>query len=330
MPLSKKEQERIVSQESAWVDSAFGGLDLSQFPDLQSQPPADKHADKFARAWNDRPFNADQLREFIQDPDTETLQRVADEIGHQGFANEVRDRKGEIVAQQFKKLRPYYPSDENRDRMTQTMAFNFLPEHERDGDTETVINRLIDAGVWDVQHLCAVFDALNAEGLLEMEAGEPRSLTGRERLRIARLAQAGRVDEAIGEYLRCALDGDEPTMELVNDPKYRGLCDDAVLTVFEETQLDYVPTAARKAYLLRFAGNRPLTIPLLQQAWKSCQQNESRRERSAVLEQVERPEPQPVTPQQIDALDDASVDRLYHASLAEYARSYGRPGGLIV
>ena len=85
----------------------------------------------------------------------------------------------------------------------------------------------------------------------------------------------------IGEYLRCALDGDEPGMDLINDPKYRPLCDDAVYSVFQHVQLDFVETGSRKAYITRFVGNRPMTIPLLQQAWKSCQENERRRERVA-------------------------------------------------
>lgn len=56
----------------------------------------------------------------------------------------------------------------------------------------------------------------------------------------------------------------------------RQLCDEAVFTIFEEAQLDYVPTAVRRSYLLRFAGKRSLTIPLLREACKSCQASEQR------------------------------------------------------
>ena len=157
-------------------------------------------------------------------------------------------------------------------------------------------------------------------------AGDPRPLTERERLRIARMAQAGRVDEAIGEYFRCSLDGDEPTLDLINDPRYKNLCDDAVFTVFEETQLDFVPTGSRKAFLFRFAGNRPLTLPLLQQAWKACQQNERRHERGELLNAVEQRQQTPPTPAEIDALRDDEVERLYHESLKAYAETFRAPG----
>jgi len=325
MTMTPDQQRAIIERESAWTDNAFGQLDLSAFPALNELPPDNKHDDRFAKHWSDTPFNAGELRSFLENLDVDAMT----ETGSSDLLRDIRDRRAEEVVREFKRACPeYLPTDSNFDDMLRTLSFNaFGVDHYDDADA--MIDRLMEQGYWTVDNLTRVYEALDREGILARPAGEPRNLNERERLRVARLAQAGRVDEAIGEYLRCALDGDEPTMELVNDPKYRGLCDDAVLTVFEETQLDYVPTAARKAYLLRFAGNRPLTIPLLQQAWKSCQQNESRRERSALLNQIERPEPEPVTPQQIDALDDSAVDRLYHESLRAYAQSYGRPGGII-
>jgi len=325
MPLSQKDQQHIYEQADAWLDQNFGGLDLSGSPSLNPLPAENKHDHRFAKHWSDTPFNSGELRSFLENPDVDAMT----ETGSGDLLRDVRDRRAEDVVREFKRACPeYLPTDSNFDDMLRTLSFNaFGVDHYDDADA--MIDRLMEQGYWTVDNLTRVYEALDREGILVRPAGEPRNLNERERLRVARLAQAGRVDEAIGEYLRCALDGDEPSMELVNNPKYRGLCDDAVLTVFEETQLDYVPTVARKAYLLRFAGNRPLTIPLLQQAWKSCQQNESRRERSAVLNQIERPEPQSVTPQQIDALDDASVDALYHGAMQEFARSVRRGSGIM-
>lgn len=331
--LSPQDQHRIVEQTTAWTDQDFGQVDWSAFPDLNTPPREDKHDDRFAKDWRDTPFSASAsaLRSFVSDPDRDAIQQLADETGHENLVNEVRDRKGEVEAQKFKAARPsYIPCDENLHSLAVTAAFNWLPPNERNGDDETLINRLIDAGVWDVPHLVACFDALNAEGLMVLAQGEPRNLTERERLRVARLAQAGRVDEAIGEFLRCSLDGDEPDMSMVNDPKYRGLCNDAVYEVFTNATDDYVETSARKMFLLRFAGTRPLTVRLLEQAWKSCQENERRRERGEILNQIERPQPQPVTGTQLDSLDDSAVDRLYHDSLRAYADSVRRAPGVIV
>ena len=324
MTLSASDQRRIIDQESAWVDTAFGGIDLSQFPQLQSPPPESRDDGRFAKHWTDTPFNAGDLRSFIENPDAETLQRVAEETGNEDFARDVRDRRGEEVVREFKRRCPeYLATEENYNAMLATLSYNALEKHEQDLDPDDQVDVLMSRGHWTVANLEAVYHALDREGLLDTPAGEPRNLSERERLRVARLAQAGRIDEAIGEYLRCALDGDEPGMDLINDPKYRGLCSDAVYEVFQNIQLDYVGTAPRKAYLLRFAGTRPLTVRLLEQAWKSCQENEKRRERGVILDQMQRPqEAPPVSAKEIDALDDDSVDKLYRDSLKAYAETF--------
>lgn len=56
---------------------------------------------------------------------------------------------------------------------------------------------------------------------------------------------------------------------------------------------------------------------------------EAGRERSALLNQVERPQPEPVSATQIDAPSDDAGDALYHNSLREYARAVGRGSGAI-
>jgi hypothetical protein len=185
-----------------------------------------------------------------------------------------------LTAAQFKRRCPdYLPTDSNYAAMVRTLAYNSLSTSEQTLDTEDVVELLIERGYWTAANLQAIYQALDCEGLLDAAAGRPRDLSERERLRVARMAQAGRVDEAISEVLRCSLDGDEPDLEMTHDPAYRDLCDTAVYEVFHNVELDYVETASRRAYLLRFAGRRPLTIYLLQQAWRSCLQNERRHER---------------------------------------------------
>lgn len=59
------------------------------------------------------------------------------------------------------------------------------------------------------------------------------------------------------------------------------------------------------------------------------EKREAGRERSALLNQVERPQPEPVSATQIDALSDDAADALYRNSLREYARAVGRGSGAI-
>jgi hypothetical protein len=332
MALTAAEQRRIVEAESAWVDTSFGQLDLSAFPALAPEPPKAAHDDRFARSWADSGLNrsASDLRNFVEDPDTEALTQVGADTGDPGYLREVRERKGETVAQQFKRACPgYLPTNANLDSMVEVMAFNHLPTSQQDADTEELIDRLVSVGAWTVANLTGCYRALDEQGLLQVPAGTARNLTDAERLRVTRLAQLGHADQAISEYLRYALDGEEPTLELINDPDYRQVCDDAVWAVFEDSQNDYYATPERRAYLARYCGGRPLTLMLLQAAWAACQASEAKHERGELLSHYERSQDTaPPSAKDLDNMSDDEVDRLYKASLREYVRSVKAPGVL--
>jgi len=82
MALTEQDQRRIIEQEGSWVDPAFGGIDLSQFPSLQPPPPATSRDDgRFAKDWRDTALSASAsaLRKFVSDPDVSALERVGEE-----------------------------------------------------------------------------------------------------------------------------------------------------------------------------------------------------------------------------------------------------------
>src|SRR5579871_2653864 len=77
MTLSPADQNRIIDPESAWLDSNFAGIDLSQFPSLQPLPPETSRDDgRFAKDWRDTPFSAsaDALRSFVSNPDADAME----------------------------------------------------------------------------------------------------------------------------------------------------------------------------------------------------------------------------------------------------------------
>lgn len=335
MTMTPSQQRAIIDKESSWIDQSFGQLDLSAFPALQPEPVEPKDSGSFAREYGDTALrrSASDLRSFLSDPDVEALERVGTETGNPAFLADVNDRRAERVVLEFKLRNPgYLPTPDNYSAMIQTLAYNSnLSAAEQAGDENDVADRLMAEGYFTVANLEAVYQALNREGLLDHAAGEPRNLSERERLRVARLAQAGRVDEAISEFLRASLDGDEPTLELLHDPRYRDLCNSAAWFVWETITEDYVPTQSREAFIRRHCGTRPITIPLLNTAWVELKKREASYARSEILGQVTRPqEPQPVTEKQIDGLTDAEVDKLYHSTLHEFARSVTRGPGMIV
>jgi hypothetical protein len=331
MALSVQDQKRIIEQESAWVDQSFAQVDLTGFPALNELPAQDKRDERFSKDWRDTPFSASaaELRRFVDDPDVEALSRVGEETGNPGLLRDVRDRRGEVVAAEFKRRCPsYLPTDSNYRAITTTLAFNSLPFSEQNGDVDELVQLLIERGYWTPRNLEACYRTLDREGLLDVPAGTARNLSEAELLRVMRLAQNGHGDAAIGEFLNAALD-EEPDMELINDPAYRSVCDRAVLYVWECATADYSPNAERREFMRRYAAGRPRTLHLLDSAWVACQQNEQRHERAELLAPYEKREIVPPTEKELDGLDDKAVDDLYHASLRSSARFFGRPSGVL-
>jgi hypothetical protein len=334
MALTAERQRQIIAKESAWVDDGFGQLDLTAFPALNELAPQQARDDgRFAKHWDDTPLSASAtaLRNFVSDPDAESLERVGDEIGHEGFRSEVRQSRGESIAERFKLACPdYIPTKTNYDTVVETLSWNALSAADQEGTIDEQVAALIDGGFWTVSNLTATYNALTAEGLLDIAAGSTRNLSAAERLRVTRMAQSGRVDAAIGEHLRCSLGGEEPSMELLDDPDYRQACDQAVWFVFENITNDYVPSPEREAYIQRHCAGRPITLALLQSAWAACQVNEQRHQRGELLDQYEWPQDtQPPSAREIDALSDDAVDDLYHRSLRAYADSFRRAPGVL-
>lgn len=332
MTMTPEQQRDIISRESAWVDDSFGQLDLSQFPALQPPPPETSRDDgRFAKDWRDTALSASAaaLRKFVEDPDTAALEQVGSDLGHEGFRDEVRDRRGEAIAQEFKRACPrYIPTQANYEAIVGTLSFNALSAAQQEGTIEEQVDALLDMGFWTVGNLTATYAALDREGLLEVPAGEARNLSDSERLHVMRLAQGGYVEKAIDQYIQYALDDDSPSIDVLNDPDYRGALDTAVMFVFETATLDYSPSEERRAFLLRYAAGRPLTFNLLTQAWQTLRQREASYERQETLDRFQRPEAQPPSERELNDLSDEEVSRLYRSSLREYVRSIKAPGVL--
>jgi hypothetical protein len=329
MALTEQDRQRIIEQESAWTDAAFGGIDLSGFPNLQAPPPPETHDDRFAKTYADTALsrNSSNLKAFIADPDAEALERVGDELGIHEYSREVRDRKGETIATAFKRKCPgYIPTQKNYETMVTTLAFNALSASQQNGTIAEMTDDLISAGIWSVNNLEAAYLALDREGLLDVPAGTARNLNERERLHVIRLSQSGQTQEAIDQFLRYSLDDDSPSIDILSDPDYRGALDTAVMFVFETATVDYVPNEERRSFLLHFAAGRPLTFNLLNQAWQTLKTREASYARTEMLDTFQRREATAPTVKEIDALDDDAVDDLYHRSLRHYANSVRQHG----
>jgi hypothetical protein len=200
--LSEKDRSRLVTQETkAFLDDGFGQLDLSGCPSLQPLPN-----DQFEAA-DSKGFNnvvvsgSNPLKELANNPDPETIERIAQETGDPELKARIADEKEMEVATEFLRTHPsYYRCDENYDTLRE-----YLGERQQ---------------AFTVDNLDAAFKTLSRAGQLEMKPGTPRHLTESEQLHIISLCKNSQIEDAISKYLDYSLPENEwsDMTDFLSDP----------------------------------------------------------------------------------------------------------------
>jgi len=323
MSLDTKTKSRIIKEESSrFLDSQFGGLDLSGSPDLQSVvlesfETEDKHG------FHNVDVRADLsgLRKFLANPDNESLARVAEESGDPELMDRVNDVRAGSVAQEFCARHPeYLACDDNLRKIViylshETTGMFFDPDEIEDG-----ISELSHRGVWTLANIERVYQQLTSEGLLRVPANIIRKLNSHERLAVVRLAQSGDTQGALQSYLSYALNDPNPQSHIASDPSLVELCDRACLFVFSAWAADFSPTKERMAYIKQYAAGRPLTLNLIVAAWESLKAEEKGELRSKLIGLKDEPTTRQEISQGLDELDDEAVKSLYKQTRRHISR----------
>lgn len=193
------------------------------------------------------------------------------------------------------------------------------------GDYEVAVRR--QGGSWvgevEVDGEPRIFKATERDDLLSLLArklgrrqSDVRELTEGEELEIIRYAQSGMTQEAIGRYLYYATNKREieTPFELLDDPKFRPVCDRAVAFVWTHARQDYSPTPEREDFIHTFVAGRPCTLGLLDAAWRACKKHEH----GVSTEESSGAEGAPEIV--LDDMADSEIDGLYRAAMREHAR----------
>ena len=332
MSLSAKDQKRIIQQESAWVDKDFAGVDLSSYPALQPPPPESSPDDgKFARSYFDNPLtrSGTDLKRFVESPDAEALTDLAS--ADPEIAEQLEDRIAEDVAEKFLRSNPdYLRTDRNFQTILDFLTNRYLRREIDEFKTgDDAIRQLMRVGAWNPEGITNAYRQLLRQGSLVVPANQPRSLTDRELAQCAQLAANGDVIGAVCSYLQHRISedvADEVSFSLMapesftSDPQFRPYIDEALLFAWENSRVDYSPNETRRGFLRNYIGGRFVTIALLDAAWEACKKHEADGSRDRLFNSTPVNEP-PVNEKNLDALDDAAVDHLYHATLKHYART---------
>jgi hypothetical protein len=145
-----------------------------------------------------------------------------------------------------------------------------------------------------------------------------RELTPDEELHITRLAQAGDEAAAFGQYFLSRIGPqvatmEDPLSELLSNPKYRSVCDQAAYFVWAACNDNYVPDAKFEEMLGRVAETKPLNARVITSVY--LQYLDERQNRSP------EPQPEPNELQSLEDADDETINKTYWDTLKHVARS---------
>jgi hypothetical protein len=117
----------------------------------------------------------------------------------------------------------------------------------------------------------------------------------------------------------------DPLTELLSDPKYRNVCDEAAFFVWAARTDSYIPDPQFVERVARVAESKPLSGRLTSSIWIEQFEPKQKKDRSALLGQLPAPdEPEVAHPQAIQRdLEDASdgdIQRIMRGTTRQYAK----------
>jgi hypothetical protein len=309
---------RIVREESAkFLDEGFGQLDLSGSPGLQPLPPEDNALEDrhgFSRVIT---TGTNGLKAFIENPDSESLNRLAAETGDGELADKLKEDREEQEAIKFVQSHPNYYRDEDGDNYEKLRSW--LEERNLP---------------FTAENLDIAFKTLCRLGEMKMSPGTPKALSQREQLHIISLAQNGQLADAIRQYLTYALpDAEEnwtDSTDFLSDPATLNVRNRAVeFTWFHSRAIENSPDWA--AFQKRYVRHRPIrTIADLDNAYAKFLEEQKSQFRNRLLTGDATLANASTQQQDIEDLDDEAVADLYRRTAREHARSAPRQAGVLV
>jgi hypothetical protein len=299
--LTEQARARIVAEQTAsFLADGFSQLDLSGSPDLL--PLEDHPFSEFDKHGlnNVQVPGSNGLKEFANNPDSETLNRLSIETGDPDLAEHVRDDQEGTVAEEFVRThKGYYCTDDNYTLIREYMDEKHL--------------------AFTADNLHAAFTALSKSGQLEMKPGTAKSLSESQQLHVISLVKAGQLDDGLSTYLSYSLpDANEQwsnMTEFFSDPATLSVRNNAVFFCWYHSRPVQF-SAEFDTFQQQYFRMRPIiTLSDLDSCYDAFQANE----RSVLRDQMIH-DTQPQTRQDLDDLSDDAVGRLTEATRKMRAR----------
>jgi hypothetical protein len=195
----------------------------------------------------------------------------------------------------------YFRCQENFEALVQTLALKTLGWDEDMATVEEAQDELIKRELLTVENLTSAFKALFREGVLEVKAGQPRTLTERERRAIALQAGSGDIEGTIARYLLLRAPDQKSdafmdactasdALDEIADPEVSRLVSEGVWVCWENGRPNYSPNPERRQFMRDYIAGRIPTARQLDEAWSACQTAERNAMRSGLLQQITEPD----------------------------------------
>lgn len=337
--LTEEQKAKIIAQESAaFLDPNFGQLDLSGSPSLQPLPD-----DKFSASDKDGLNNVvvsgtNLLKQFAENPDTESLDRIASETGNSELASQLAEERASRVAKEFVNQNPQYvQSVANFEAVVSYLLKKHLNQSLRtytDADEASIA--LLNAGFWNLAELTAAFKSLLRVGQLEVEAGVAKALSESERLHVISLCKSGQLEDAVSQYLSYSYPNAErdwaDVTSFLSDPHTVEVRNSACRFAWYHSR-PAEDSAEWRAFESKWFRHRPLrTVADHDHAYAEFQKQYKNDVRSKLLfgDEQNRNGAPAAQDQSLDDLSDEAISNLKTATLREFARSVKRGQGVLV
>jgi hypothetical protein len=227
----------------SFTDERFGQVDLSAFPQFDNPDMEGFDADDPHGFNQVERSGASGLRALADNPDAETLDRIASETGDNTLLATVAEEKEYRESLKFVAAFPgYYKLDSNLEAIRTYLAEKQLP--------------------FVFANLAVAYKTLLAAGELEVDPSKAKKLTNSEYLHVIATAKEGKAAEALDLYLSYSLpnaaEAWETSQEFLTDPNTVKVRNAAVRLIFLQTYPELSDTEEFRAFESNFFHNHPL------------------------------------------------------------------------
>lgn len=336
--MNEQTKQMIEAEAERFIDSQFGGLDLSSFPNLQ-KPATEESAAEDKHGFSNVDFGqGNPLKSFAENPDEETLSRIAQETGNSELAAQLAEERATQVAKDFVTQTPQYlQTDENFEAIVSYLLTRRLGQSLRTyDDADSASIALLSAGFWTLSELTAAFKALLRAGQLEVEAGVAKALSESERLHVISLCKSNQLEDAVSQYLSYSYPNAErdwaDVTSFLSDPNTVDVRNSACRFAWYHSR-PVEDSAEWRAFEQRWFKHRPIrTIADYDHAYAEFQKQYKTEVRNKLLfgDEQNNVKTPAEREQSLDDLSDEQISQLQTATLREMARRIKRGQGVLV